>query len=198
MLDARKAQPSDFAILCRTNEQPRSFETELRQADVPYVLIGGMSFFDRREVRDILAYLKLIDNPHDEPALRRIINSPPRGIGDAAQKKLLDEATAARQTPVGRARRRPGRRRRERQDGRRRAAVRAADGGFRTSAAKLIANLVTPVIDETDYRDELERLYPDATDCQSRLASLEEIVNAAASYEKAAASRPAWPASWTT
>jgi DNA helicase-2/ATP-dependent DNA helicase PcrA len=185
LIQSGRTQPRDFAILCRTNEQPRSFETELRQANVPYVLIGGMSFFDRREVRDILAYLKVIQNPHDEPALLRILNTPPRGIGNTAQKKLLDEATthgkplwdvlsdallvdgvnAKTADAVTRF-------------------LRLMDS-LRDRQQKLsIANLVTAVIDDTDYERELERLYPEAADCQSRLASLEEIVNAAASYEK--------------
>jgi len=183
-LDAGKAQPRDVAILCRTNEQPRSFETELRRANIPYVLIGGMSFFDRKEVRDLLAYLKLIDNPHDEPALRRIINQPPRGIGDAAQKRLLDEATSrglflwdvlADALVV---------------DG---VDAKTADAvgrfarlieTFRDAAKKLsIAALIAHVIDETAYRDSLAKLYPDPNDRESRLASLEEIINAAASYD---------------
>ena len=183
-VDAKKAEPRDIAILCRTNEQPRSFETELRRANVPYVLIGGMSFFDRKEVRDILAYLKVIDHPHDEPSLRRIINQPPRGVGDTAQKKLLDEATrqgkflwdvladaivvdgidAKTSDAV-------------------RKFVRLIDQ-FRAEQQSIgIAALVTHVLDATDYRDSLAKLYPDPNDRESRLNALEEIVNAAASYE---------------
>ncbi len=177
----------DFAILCRTNEQPRSFETELRKANLPYVLVGGMSFFDRKEIRDLLAYLKLLDNPQDEMALLRIFNTPARGIGNSTVKKLVEAATSrgghvwdlmeagglsGMLAP---------------------AAVQAVENfhglisRLGVAAKKVpLGELVALVIKETGYHRELDRAYPDPNDREARMSSLEEIVNAAANYEESA------------
>ena len=87
-------RPGDFAILFRTNEQPRPFEMELRRCKLPYVITGSQSFFDRKEVRDILAYLKWIETPNDELSLLRVINVPPRGLGAASIDKILKQAVS--------------------------------------------------------------------------------------------------------
>jgi superfamily I DNA/RNA helicase len=96
---ARRVPWSEQAILFRTNIQSRPIETELRKAGVRYHLIGGQSFFDRREVRDFLAYLKVFLNPHDDVSLLRIANTPARGLSDVTMERLL-AASQERHCPV--------------------------------------------------------------------------------------------------
>ncbi|WP_053991250.1 ATP-dependent helicase [Mangrovimonas sp. TPBH4] len=80
---------SDFAILYRTNAQSRAMEDALRKRDIPYRIYGGLSFYQRKEIKDILSYLRLVINPADEEALKRVINFPPRGIGQTTVDRLL-------------------------------------------------------------------------------------------------------------
>ncbi|MFN3404078.1 MAG: ATP-dependent helicase [Cytophagaceae bacterium] len=84
-----KLNNSDFAILYRTNSQSRSFEEALRRMNLKYRVVGGLSFYQRKEIKDLIAYLRYILNPNDEQALRRIINYPKRGIGETSVSKLL-------------------------------------------------------------------------------------------------------------
>ena len=79
-----------FAILYRTNAQSRSFEEEFRKQDIPYRIYGGLSFYQRKEIKDIIAYFRLVANPDDEEAFKRIINYPARGIGAATVTKIAD------------------------------------------------------------------------------------------------------------
>lgn len=84
---------ADFAILYRTNAQSRILEEALRKRGIPYKIYGGLSFYQRKEIKDIISYLRLIVNPHDEEAFKRVINYPSRGIGDTTVNKVISAAT---------------------------------------------------------------------------------------------------------
>ena len=186
LLEQTPTQPRHIAILFRTNEQPRAFETALRQVGLPYTLVGGMSFYDRREVRDLLAYLKVIAAPHDEVSLLRILNAPPRGISKPAQGALVQGATragkptydllAAAESIEG-------------------VSVKAAAAmcSFRGlidsyakkfSATKDLVGTMQQLINQIGYTDELKRRYPDAGECETRLGAVEQLLSAAGSYQQ--------------
>jgi DNA helicase-2/ATP-dependent DNA helicase PcrA len=90
--------PEDFAVFYRTHAQSRALEEALRTADLNYSVIGGTRFYDRAEIKDLIAYLRLIANPADEVSLERVINNPPRGIGDATYDKVVERARDERRT----------------------------------------------------------------------------------------------------
>jgi DNA helicase-2/ATP-dependent DNA helicase PcrA len=180
-------QPRDFAILFRTNEQPRPFEAELRKAKLPYVLVGGQSFFDRKEVRDILAYLKVLAAPADEVSLRRIINTPPRGIGSKAQEVLVAEAVA-RGTPLWEVLAANAR-----LEGISPAASEAiarfrqlVEQFRRRAAREPLVDVVANLIHQIGYQDELARIYKEPLEQQARWAAVEEVVNTLGAYQRRA------------
>ncbi|MEZ5943051.1 MAG: UvrD-helicase domain-containing protein [Planctomycetaceae bacterium] len=179
----------DFAILFRTNEQPRLFESELRRQQIPYVLMGSQSFFDRKEIKDLIAYMKVLARPDDEQALRRIVNTPARGIGVSSVEKIVaaavrDNSTFWEAVP---------------------ALVQAGEITDRVAKAvekfeqqimnwrdKLestpeeMASLMHEVIQEMDYASEIDRHYKDEQQQAMRKSMLEDFVNSLADYvEKA-------------
>ena len=93
-VDWGKADYSDYAILYRTNAQSRALEEKLMMKNIPYKIIGGQNFYQRKEIKDIIAYLRTISNPTDDIAVERIINVPKRGIGATTVEKVKDFARA--------------------------------------------------------------------------------------------------------
>ena len=91
-------QPADIAVLYRTNAQSRVIEEAMRKAAIPYKVYGGVSFYQRKEVKDVIAYMRLAVNPHDEEALRRVINTPARGIGATTMAKISSAALTAEES----------------------------------------------------------------------------------------------------
>lgn len=175
---------SDFAILFRTAVQPRPFEAELRMKEVPYVLVGGMSFFDRKEVRDVLAYLRVVANPRDEASLLRIVNSPPRGVGKTTLDRVLEFATqegVSVADAFDRAQEIP------------KINMKAVEAvqGLRARLREVhrlhpkgedLVELSRRVVEEVAYRDEVRRLYPEDDEFEKRWAAVDEVFNFAENY----------------
>ncbi len=107
----RASRWGDVAVFYRTNAQSRVLEEELVRRDIPYKVVGGTRFYDRREIKDLLAYLRAVANPADEVSLKRIVNMPKRGVGDTSVARLDAWATEPRHsaspTAIGRTPRRP-------------------------------------------------------------------------------------------
>jgi DNA helicase-2/ATP-dependent DNA helicase PcrA len=184
-LEDRQWEPKDFAILFRTNEQPRVFETELRKAKLPYMLTGSQSFFDRKEVRDLLSFIRMIDTPRDEVSLLRIINVPPRGLGPKSVELLLDRAVKDGKsvweamefedlvTTLPEAAKKGIRQ------------LKGWETKYSQMATKsTLVETVRELITEVGYEAEVRKLYPTPEEQQNRVAAIEEVINAIAEYEE--------------
>jgi len=183
--DTESVQPADVAVFYRTNAQSRVFEEVFIRVGLPYKVVGGVRFYERREVRDMLAYLRLIANSTDVVSLRRIVNTPRRGIGDRAEACV--EALAARERiPFGDAL--------ERADEAPGIALRSAAAikdfvalmtelrGVATGEGNGPAAVLEAVIDRTSYLRELEA--SDDPQDESRVDNVRELVSVAREYEQ--------------
>ena len=178
----READYGDCAVLYRTNAQARLLEERFVVEGIPYDVVGGTNFYSRREIKDILAYLKTIDNGKDDVAVRRIINIPRRGIGAATIAKVQDYAgqqgisfyealkEAEQIASVGRAA----------------AKIRPFVDLIQTFRSKLeyysLTDLMDDILEKTGYVKELEE--SDEEDAQDRIANIDELVSKVASYEE--------------
>ncbi len=184
LTDAGQANPGQVAVFYRTNAQSRVFEEVFIRVGLPYRVVGGVRFYERREVRDLLAYLRLIANPADEVSLRRVLNVPKRGIGDRAEEYVAAFAQRERMTfaeALARPADVPG------------LAARSASAieGFNTLIGELrelsgevpAAELTEAVLDRTGYIEALEA----SSDLQdaSRVENLEELVSVAREFDGA-------------
>lgn len=175
--------PRRFAVLFRTNEQTRNFETELRKERIPYVVVGGLSFFDRREVRDLLAYFKLLVSTDDDVSLLRIVNTPPRGIGESTVERIKT-AALEQGVPIWNMLRKAGE-----LSGLSPAAVESVER-FRAlieqfaewSRTKPLADFSASLIRTVGYREHVERQCADAEERLSRSAAIDEVQRAIGEY----------------
>jgi DNA helicase-2/ATP-dependent DNA helicase PcrA len=173
-------KPGDTAIFYRTNAQSRIIEDELRRARIPYLIVGGIRFYERKEVKDLMAYLRVLSNPHDSVALERIINVPKRGIGDKSINGVKDFAFD-NQIHLIDALRKPEKAGLNAGSSKRLTDFVTLIDTLRTLAAnEPLPSLIAEIISRTGYRTHLEE---EATDeSMDRLANVEELVSAAQDF----------------
>ena len=173
----------DFAILYRTNAQSRIFEESLRRSGLPYKIIGGTRFYDRKEIKDMMSYLKVLLNPEDGVALKRIINVPKRGIGDATIQKVLDFAnsyeisfydalTQVRTIPTLTSRNCVGIE----------SFMEMLESLMVLSETIPVSNLIETILEDTGYMKELQS--SKEIEDKSRIENLKELVSDAVDFEK--------------
>lgn len=179
---AGQRRPRDFAVFYRVNALSRSLESALRELQVPYQMINGLEFYKRQEIKDVLAFLQLLNNPRDEIAFVRVVNTPPRGIGKTTIARLREHA-AERGIPLLEAARESGL-----VEGLpKRAAVAVAKfvamfDRFGLLVHGPVATLITSVLTESGYRTKLEE--SDSEEDQERLANVEELLTAAREFDE--------------
>ncbi|OUM95006.1 MAG: ATP-dependent DNA helicase PcrA [Thermobacillus sp. ZCTH02-B1] len=173
---------SDHAVLYRTNAQSRVIEEMLIKAEIPYRIVGGIRFYERKEIKDLLAYLRLVSNPHDDISLERIINVPKRGIGETTFAKLAAEA-ARRGTSIFGVLGNP-----EGLDvtGKTRAALeefrRMIEDLSRMVDYLSVTELTEQVLERTGYREELLR--ENTLEAQSRIENIDEFLSVTKDFEQ--------------
>ena len=175
----------DFSILFRTNVQSRAFEEQLRYQNVPYVLIGGQQFFDRKEVKDVMAYFRVLLNPRDEVNLLRILNTPKRGIGDTSADRLI-RFSAEHDIPLWQVLQHA-----ENVEGLGEKVVEAAHGFIhlmenyrRRFRVGQLSDTGRELLEELRFEDDLLRTAQDPDRARRRMANVAEVINAMASYEQ--------------
>ncbi len=183
LMESKRA-PRDFAILFRTNEQPRAFEMELRSERIPYTIVGGQSFFDRKEIKDVISYLKTLVRPNDDVSLLRIINSPPRHIGSTTLAKFREYAISNKK-PVWSVLNRESEVF-QKLDARTQEAVNQFYSVIKSQSMYMRTNFSVKAVEDflklIKYDDEIDRLYPDENERKARKNSVGEVLDAVASY----------------
>ena len=181
----------DQAVLYRTNAQSRLLEEKCIRMNVPYIIVGGVNFYQRREIKDMLAYLRITANGVDDLACQRIINVPKRGIGQTTVERIRDYAAEHGQSFYDTLRQA------DRVPGVGPAAVKKIQGfvdiieGFRRKAMDPelpLKELIEIVRDDTGYAEELKK--EDAVEAETRMENIGELINKAASYEETAGRAP--------